>query len=586
MASQTDLQDLLRLMTTAKVPIKDAMTRIKLLQAADLRSITQIASSPLPVVEGAIKDGKAARSLHNACKARVKQLSNPDIAAAAASKRSGSQLGGSSTKRQKAGSNGALFTEGPEAMSPEEAEASFALPVETDERAIAGTTLLTNRAPLVLAFAVELLRYTMPEQPPSSRLSLAQAVVSANSRSKAVSIGLDKGPSADDEGWGHGQPRVRVLGREVTVLKRGGYVWKGEEKTGYGLKQEDDGKEEPSASLASSATISGQSQQGASTADDTTQEEATWSVSQPITLRESTFIVRAIPLTKPSERAAKMQALFARYPALKDASHNAWAYRVNAPTNLFGATTIREDSFDDGESGCGNFLVKNMREMNTVDTLVVMTRWYGGIMLGPDRWRIMRDCLKDAVSGRLRVTGRAAAQSLGGEAVWGLDLEAMKNTSSAAASGMRSYEAGVVGMPIHRPEAAMAYLLKSFATRVEADDGDDDAGATGAEIKEEDGAESTTPQKGSVSKPKTAPKRRTTKALDIEKEENVGRLLGALRLLFDSWADHLGTAELDRRAWNWYVAVRPEVESGPSGWGAKGHLRLQSILDLRRQAGS
>ena len=46
-------------------------------------------------------------------------------------------------------------------------------------------------------------------------------------------------------------------------------------------------------------------------------------------------------------------------------------------------------------------------------------------MLGPDRWRIMRNCLKEALAERLRVTGEQA--SLGGEAVWGLDLEAMKN---------------------------------------------------------------------------------------------------------------------------------------------------------------
>ncbi|KXJ89742.1 hypothetical protein Micbo1qcDRAFT_235001 [Microdochium bolleyi] len=580
MASQSDLQDLLRLMTTAKVPIKDAMMRIKLLQGSNLRSIQQIAESPLSAVEAAIKDQKAARSLHNACKARLKQINNPD-AAAAASKRSGPQLSGSA-KRQKGG-DGALFTDGPEAVSPEEAEAAFSIPVETDESVIASTTLLTNRAPLVLAFAAELLRYTMPEQPPSSRLSLAQAVVSANSRSKAVSIGLEKGLSADEEGWGHGQPRVRVLGREVAVLKRGGYSWKGEEKT---VKQE--GNEEPSASIASSATATNDSQ-SAPTVTAEEQEPATWSASQPVTLKESTFIVRAIPIAKPSERAAKMQELFARYPSLKDASHNAWAYRVNAPTNLFGATTIKEDSFDDGESGCGSFLIKNMREMDTVDMLVVMTRWYGGIMLGPDRWRIMRDCLKNAVAGRLRVSGRAA--QLGGEAVWGLDLEAMKSTSTAAASGSRSYEAGVVGMPIHRPEAAMAYLLKSFATRVETSDEVDEVTTHTAPV-EEDGTETTTtttttPRKGSVSsKPKTGPKRKTTKVLDMEKEENVGRLLGALRLLFDSWADHLSTTELDRRAWSWYVAVRPEVESGPSGWGAKGHLRLQTILDLRRRESS
>lgn len=543
-------------------------------------SIQQIAESPLSAVDAAIKDPKAARSLHNACKARLKQINNPDLAAAAASKRSGSQLASSSAKRQRGGADGALFTDGPEVLSPEEAEASFSLPVETDEQVIAETTLLTNRAPLVLAFTVELLRYTMPEQPPSSRLSLAQAVVSANSRSKAVSIGLEKGLSAEEEGWGHGQPRVHVLGREVAVLKRGGYSWKGEEKT---ANQEDNDDQQP-ASITSSATATKHSQ-GKPTISASEQEPATWSASQPVTLKESTFIVRAISLSKPSERAAKMQALFERYPSLKDASHNAWAYRVNAPTNLFGATTVKEESFDDGESGCGSFLIKNMREMATVDTLVVMSRWYGGVMLGQDRWRIMRDCLKNAVAGRLRVSGRTV--QLEGEAVWGLDLEAVKNTSTAAASSSRTYEAGVVGMPIHRPEAVMAYLLKSFATRVETSNGIGDL-ANEAVAKEEDGTETaTTPKKGSVSsKPKTVPKRKTTKALDVEKEENISRLLGALRLLYDSWADHLSTTELDRRAWSWYVAVRPDVDSGPSGWGAKGHLKLQEILNLRRRESS
>lgn len=69
----------------------------------------------------------------------------------------------------------------------------------------------------------------MPEQPLSSRLSLAQAVVSVNSRSKAVSIGLEKGNSAEEDGWGQGQPRVRVMGREIRVMKRWGYDWKEED---------------------------------------------------------------------------------------------------------------------------------------------------------------------------------------------------------------------------------------------------------------------------------------------------------------------------------------------------------------------
>lgn len=285
--------------------------------------------------------------------------------------------------------------------------------------------------------------------------------------------------------------------------------------------------------------------------------------------------MRATSLTEPSQRQSALQSLFAAVPSLQSATHNAWAFRAKVSTNLFNATTIKEESFDDGESGCGSFLLKNMQEMNAIDTLVVMTRWYGGVLLGPDRWRIMRNCLRDALSERLRITGEQA--TVGGEAVWGLDLEAMKNKAGAVGSAShRSYEAGVVGMPIHRPEAARLYLFKSFATRIEAPQGEE------AEVEGQGpSTERPNPQSASVSK--ATPKKKTVKALEIEKEENVARLLGAIRTLYESWADHLSGPDLDRRAWNWYVAVRPEVESGPSGWGAKGQLKLSDILALRRK---
>lgn len=154
----------------------------------------------------------------------------------------------------------------------------------------------------------------------------------------------------------------------------------------------------------------------------------------------------------------------------------------------------------------------------------------------------------------------------------------MKNKAGTAGSASsRSYEAGVVGMPIHRPEAAKAYLLKSFATRIELSQ--DEGSSVPGQKSEQDGQP--TPPKASTSK--ATPKRKTVKAMELEKEENVARLLGAIRLLCESWAGPLSANELDRRAWNWYVAVRPEVESGPSGWGAKGQLKLADILALRRK---
>ncbi|KAI1493448.1 hypothetical protein F5X96DRAFT_212208 [Biscogniauxia mediterranea] len=558
MATQQDLQELLRLMTLGmKVPIKDALVRVKALQAKDLRSIQQIADSPLAHVESAIKDSKAARSLHNACKARLK---TPN--ASSATKRSGSDLTSDAKRSKSSGHSGHLGGQDP--VAPHEFEASLELPVEIDQDAISSTVLFTNRAPLVLAFAVELLRYTMPEQPPSSRLSLAQAVVSANSRSRAVTLGMEKGPSADEEGWGQGQPKVRVMGREVTVLKRSGYEWKGDEEVEHEKSPAGSQGKDNTDDASGVAGLGGINTRNKLAGALTSQTSTAWAASQPVTLKNSRFIVRATSLTDPSQRQSALQSLFSAIPSLETATHNAWAYRVKVPTNLFNATTIKEDSFDDGETGCGDFLLKNMREMNTVNTLVVMTRWYGGFMLGPDRWRIMRNCLKDALAERLRVTGEQVM--LGGEALWGLDLEAMKSKSgSTGDASSRSYEAGVVGMPIHRPEAARAYLFKSFAARIEGS---------------EDG------QAGLTTNDKTTapPKKKTAKTLELEKEENVARLLGAIRLLFDSWADHLSASDLDRRAWNWYVAVRPEVENGPSGWGAKGRLKLADILALRRKA--
>lgn len=214
----------------------------------------------------------------------------------------------------------------------------------------------------------------------------------------------------------------------------------------------------------------------------------------------------------------------AQKPELETASHNAWAVR----TSYGNSPLVQEASFDDGESGCGKFTLELMREAKITNMIVVLTRWFGGVMLGPDRWRLMRECVNDALSAQRRTV------TLSGEAVWALDPQDAKPASST------------IGMAIHRPESARNYLLRSFAT------------AGGDEKK-------------------------TTATVNEEKQENLGRLLGALRLLFASWVGVLSGDELDRRAWSWYVNVRPEVESGPAGWGAKGTLDLGKILDLRRK---
>ncbi|MCJ1386846.1 hypothetical protein MMC17_009974 [Xylographa soralifera] len=206
MTTKSELQDILRFFTQdAKIPLQVALPKIKDLQRANLISIVELAVADVKTIEDIFSDQKTAKQIVSAAKRVSKKRKPSDASSALLSKR---------VKKVPEG----------EDLTPAAIEQSLSLPVvDVDVEDLMKISLHTNRAPLVLAFAVTLLKYTMPSQPLSSRLSLAQAVVSANSRSKAVSIGLEKGPSAGEDGWGLGQPKVKVMNREIHTLKRWGY---------------------------------------------------------------------------------------------------------------------------------------------------------------------------------------------------------------------------------------------------------------------------------------------------------------------------------------------------------------------------
>ncbi|KAL2046324.1 hypothetical protein N7G274_001771 [Stereocaulon virgatum] len=375
MSTKSELQALLRFLSQdAKVPLPIAMGKVKELQKADLTSPETLAKSDLGTVQAIFPDDKLAKQVLNAAKRVTKKRTLGDANPV------------SPAKRKKTS-----FTE--ESLSPAVVEDTLALPeVKVDEDELRSTVLHTNRAPLVLAFAVTLLKYTMPFQPLSSRLSLAQAVVSVNSRAKAVSLGMEKGKSAEDDGWGQGQPKIRIMGRDIRVMKRWGYEWKG--------------------------------------------------------------------------KAEKPE--------------------------------IKTEDVQPGDS---------------------------------------QDTLKQE-------------NQAGDEpALWGLDLEALRSSNGPLVSGAQGAHAS--GLPIYNAQSARAYLLKAFASPT-------------------------------LSTEESSLNKKSPANLKAEKERNLALLLQALDLLYSSWAYVLGREELDKRAWAWYVAVRPDVEHGVAGWGGKGEVELNQILDLRR----
>uniref|UniRef100_A0A7S0WW15 RWD domain-containing protein n=1 Tax=Pyramimonas obovata TaxID=1411642 RepID=A0A7S0WW15_9CHLO len=68
------------------------------------------------------------------------------------------------------------------------------------------------------------------------------------------------------------------------------------------------------------------------------------------------------------------------------ATHNIMAYRIDATNGVWA-----QDYDDDGETAAGNRLLHLLQCTGARDVVVVVSRWYGGVKLGPDRFKIINN---------------------------------------------------------------------------------------------------------------------------------------------------------------------------------------------------
>jgi hypothetical protein len=147
--------------------------------------------------------------------------------------------------------------------------------------------------------------------------------------------------------------------------------------------------------------------------------------SAPITDRASIFTAHFSPATAPDPRRLQ------RLPTLAGADHRVLAWRrpsrqatlltaaasSSSPSPAVGSSggaagvgppRLDAGSDDDGERWAGARLLRVL-EREGVTGAVVVGRWYGGVMLGPARFRWIEQCAEEAV----RKWKRAAAASGG-----------------------------------------------------------------------------------------------------------------------------------------------------------------------------
>jgi putative IMPACT (imprinted ancient) family translation regulator len=113
--------------------------------------------------------------------------------------------------------------------------------------------------------------------------------------------------------------------------------------------------------------------------------------SSPIIDRQSTFIAHYSPTISPKT----LQSL----PECKDASHRILAWRLPSKQQTLTPTRPIFDAGhdDDGEQWAGKKLETLMEQLNLQGAIVV-ARWYGGVLLGPVRFKHIEDCAKEAVN--------------------------------------------------------------------------------------------------------------------------------------------------------------------------------------------
>ena len=92
--------------------------------------------------------------------------------------------------------------------------------------------------------------------------------------------------------------------------------------------------------------------------------------------RGSRYAAAAGPVTSPAGIEAFLAEL-RRRRRFDRATHHSWAVLLTKGGPMKG---------DDGEAGAGAVILKMLEREGLSDHIVVVTRWYGGVRLGGDRF--------------------------------------------------------------------------------------------------------------------------------------------------------------------------------------------------------
>ncbi|KAF8515458.1 hypothetical protein JB92DRAFT_3082865 [Gautieria morchelliformis] len=141
--------------------------------------------------------------------------------------------------------------------------------------------------------------------------------------------------------------------------------------------------------------------------------------SRSIQDRESTFVATLFRASSLAAAHAIAKHVKNVLHAANSASHEMMAYRIMALkagcTGLNGPDDfeVKAGSEDDGEKYGGGRILKVMQREGVLDAVVIVSRWFGGTLLGPVRFTHIENCTQDELEGyieRLQTLDQSLAE--------------------------------------------------------------------------------------------------------------------------------------------------------------------------------
>ncbi|CAM6089186.1 unnamed protein product [Calypogeia fissa] len=128
---------------------------------------------------------------------------------------------------------------------------------------------------------------------------------------------------------------------------------------------------------------------------------------EPLIDRKSVFVAHIAPVTS-VEQVERVKQYLLSNSKIARATHNISAYRIMqhraaaAPGKggkhaIDGEVTI-SDCDDDGENAAGGRLLHLLEVCKCRNVLVVVSRWYGGTLLGPDRFKHINNVARELLN--------------------------------------------------------------------------------------------------------------------------------------------------------------------------------------------